>query len=244
MLAAGAGTRLWPLTSVTAKVLCPVAGTTLLDANVERVAAAVGAGCTHVAVNVHHRAEDVVAAVGGRAHVSIERGEAQGTAGGIAHLRPWVDGRAVLAVNGDTWTTIDLRPMVAGWDGTTVRVLVVGADELVPGVGILGSLLPPDVVANLPARPAGLYETAWRDAEAGGRLEVVRADGPFVPCDRPVDYLRANLLASGGESVVGEGAVVDGELVRSVVWPGGTVAAGERLVDAIRVGERLTVLIR
>lgn len=244
VLGAGAGTRLQPLTALTAKVLCPVGESTLLAGNLERVAAVVGAGPEVLAVNAHHHADQVVAAVGSGAHVSVERGEALGTAGGVANLRPWIDGRAVLAVNGDTWTTIDLRPLVEGWDGQLVRVLVVGADELAPGVGILGSLLPPDVVATLPRRPAGLYETCWREAEASGRLEVVRGDGPFVACDRPVDYLRANLLASGGASVVGAGAVVEGELVRSVVWPGGVVAAGERLVDAVRVGEHMTVLVR
>jgi 2-keto-3-deoxy-6-phosphogluconate aldolase len=41
--------------------------------------------------------------------------------------------------------------------------------------------------------------------------------------------------------VVGPGAIVLGELVRSVVWPGGTVRAGERLVDSIRAGADLTV---
>ncbi len=41
--------------------------------------------------------------------------------------------------------------------------------------------------------------------------------------------------------MVGPGAVVDGTLVRSVVWPGGKVGRGEVLVDAIRVGETLTV---
>ena len=65
-----------------------------------------------------------------------------------------------------------------------------------------------------------------------------------MACDRPRDYLAANLLASGGESVVGEGAVVEGELVRSVVWPGGIVHPGEVLVDAIRLDDHHTVLVR
>lgn len=147
-------------------------------------------------------------------------------------------------VNGDTWSTIDLAPLVAGWDGVTVRVLVVGGPELVPGVGILGSLLPPDVVAGLPLRPAGLYEACWKPLQEKGRVEVVGAAGAFVACDRPRDYLEANLLASGGSSVVGPGARVDGEVVRSVVWPGASVERGERLVDAIRLDDGSTVLVR
>ena len=113
-----------------------------------------------------------------------------------------------------------------------------------PAPRILGSLLPPDAIADLPLRPAGLYEACWRPRQADGRIEVVGAEGPFVACDRPRDYLAANLLASAGESVVGEGARVDGRVVRSVVWPGATVAAGEVLVDAIRIDDRTTVLVR
>jgi hypothetical protein len=70
---------------------------------------------------------------------------------------------------------------------------------------------------------------------------VVPQAGPYFDCGTPADYLAANLEASGGRSVVGAGARVDGELVRSVVWPGGVVHRGERLVESIRVGETLTV---
>jgi MurNAc alpha-1-phosphate uridylyltransferase len=89
--------------------------------------------------------------------------------------------------------------------------------------------------------PSGLFASAWAPAEAAGRLDLLPADGPFFDCGTPSDYLAANLCASGGESVVGDGAVVDGELVRSVVWPGGVVRAGERLVECVRVGTDVTV---
>jgi N-acetyl-alpha-D-muramate 1-phosphate uridylyltransferase len=267
VLAAGAGARLSPLSRFRPKPLCPVGGVPLLDGNLERVEAVVGRGPATVAVNAHHHAAALAAHVAGRAHLSVEEPEALGTAGGVAHLRPWLDGRAALVVNGDTWSSIDLRPLVEGWSGDVVRVLVVGSDGLVPGVGVLGSLLPPAVIAGLPHRPAGLYEACWKPLQAEGRIEVVGADdahaagreevgpqvvrrevvgadGAFVACDRPADYLRANLLASGGVSVVGEGAVVEGEVVRSVVWPGQRVEAGERLVDAVRYAPGRTLLIR
>lgn len=244
MLAAGAGSRLRPLTRFRPKPLCPVGGITLLDGNLARVAAVVGGGPDRVAVNAHHHAGLIAEAVAGRAHVSVEEPVALGTAGAVAHLRGWLAGRPALVVNGDTWTTIDLGPLVEGWDGERVRVLVAGPPVLADGVGILGSLLPPDVIAALPHRPAGLYEACWRPLQEAGHLEVVGAEGTFVACDRSRDYLAANLLASGGESVIGEGAVVHGEVVRSVVWPGGVVHAGERLVDAIRIGELTTVLVR
>ena len=56
-------------------------------------------------------------------------------------------------------------------------------------------------------------------AEREGRIDLVPSSAAFEDCGTPADYLCANLAASGGESVVGDGATVDGELVRSVVWP-------------------------
>jgi NDP-sugar pyrophosphorylase family protein len=69
--------------------------------------------------------------------------------------------------------------------------------------------------------------------------------GPFVDCGTPADYLRANLLASGGRSVIDERAEVGtgATVVRSVVWDRSSVAPGERLVDAVRA-EDVTVLVR
>src|SRR5690349_11462357 len=104
VLAAGAGTRLRPLTLVRPKPLCPVGDRPLVDWAVERAGALVGAAAA-VAVNVHHgRAllEPHLAALG--VHVSVEEGEALGTAGALGQLRPWLDGRAVVVLNGDTWT--------------------------------------------------------------------------------------------------------------------------------------------
>jgi CTP:molybdopterin cytidylyltransferase MocA len=246
VLAAGAGTRLAPLTSERPKALCPVDGVALVDVSLSAVGSVVGAGPAAVAVNANHRADEVVAHVGARAHVSVERGEALGTAGGVANLRPWLDGRSALVVNADVWHDADLAPLVAGWDGERVAVLVAG-----PGGGslgrrapVLGCLLPPWAIAPLPVAPAGLYEACWRAVDALGLLDVVGAPARHVDCGTPAAYLAANMAASGGRTVVGAGAVVDGEVERCVLWPGAVVAAGELLVDAIRTTGGRTVLIR
>ena len=108
-----------------------------------------------------------------------------------------------------------------------------------------GALLPPAAVAQLRDEPAGLWGAVWRPALAEERLETVAVAGPFVDCGTPADYLAANMAASGGRPVVGDGAVVEGSLIRSVVWDGARVEAGETLVDAIRTDHhRLTVLVR
>lgn len=243
VLAAGLGTRLRPLTDVRPKALCPVDNVPLVDVALARLRPV----APDIAVNVHagrDQMEAHLAALDVPVRVSVEEGEPLGTAGALGKLRPWIDGRAVLVTNADAWHRFDLRPLVEGWDGERPRLLVVYD----PDHGDFGSwryvgacVLPWSVVRGLEPMPSGLYGLVWAPAEADGRLDLVTADGPFFDCGTPSDYLAANLCASGGESIVGDDAVVDGELVRSVVWPGGVVRAGERLVECVRVGSDLTV---
>lgn len=261
VLAAGAGVRLAPLTFERPKALCPVANRALVDLAVERVRRATPV----VAVNVHHGRAAMLEHLAAQpeVHVSIEEDRALGTAGAIGHLRDWIDGRGALVVNADAWCEPDLAAFVAGWDGERVRVLVAGAAELGPRSRIVASLLPASASRPLAAEPSGLYEVCWRVAQAQGRLEAVGYDGPFVDCGTPADYLEANLLAvgrAGGsavvaadahvgphavviDGVVGDGAVVEGHVHASVVWPGSVVAAGEHLERAVRTPVR-TVLVR
>jgi hypothetical protein len=105
-------------------------------------------------------------------------------------------------------------------------------------------LLPWAEVVGLAPEPAGLWETRWGDADRAGRLEWLSVPAAFADCGTPASYLAANLATSGGRSVIGEGAEVDGSVERSVVWPGCTVEAGEQLVQAIRYAEGRTVLVR
>ncbi|MEX2658651.1 MAG: sugar phosphate nucleotidyltransferase [Acidimicrobiales bacterium] len=246
VLAAGAGARLAPLSLERPKALCPVGGVPLLDLALAAVARVVGAGPGTVAVNAHHGQGAVAAHVAGRAHVSVEAPEALGTAGAVAKLRPWLHGRGALVVNADVWHDADLAAMAAGWEGQRVRVLVAGegGDRLGVRPKVIASLLPPWAIAPLPVEPSGLYEVCWRALDELGWLEVVGTEAAFVDCGTPAAYLAANLAASGGETVVGEGAVVDGEAERCVLWPGSVVRPGEVLTDAIRTSGGRTVLIR
>lgn len=242
MLAAGGGTRLRPLTNVRPKALCPVGGVPLVDLAIARVEAVT----SDIAVNVHHGRALLESHLAGRVHLSIEAVPGLGTAGGLGCLRAWIDGRSVLAVNADAWTTAPLARLLDGWDGERIRVLVAGAAEVAPTMRLAGALLPWADVRGLRPEPSGLWEVSWELAAEAGRIEVlaVPAGAGFMDCGTPAAYLAANLAASGGASVVGAGALVDGELVRSVVWPGGTVRRGERLVESIRVGDRMTVVPR
>lgn len=252
VLAAGAGTRLRPLTLLRPKALCPVGGVPLVDLALVGVATLVGEGSDAVAVNAHAFAEPVAEHVADRAHLSLEVGEARGTAGALGLLRDWIGGRPVVVTNADAYLPGGLSALADGWDGERCRLLcsrVAGAGDfpsLGPGLRYVGAcLLPWPAVRWLPTTPAGLYEVLWRDELARGRLDVVMladvdAGGVAIDCGTPAGYLAANLHTSGGESVVDPAAIVAGSVVRCVVWDGAYVAPQEHLVEAIRAGSRAT----
>ena len=125
VLAAGEGRRLRPLTEAVPKALCPVGNVPLLDLALRRLAELGFEGTDRVAVNAWYLAPQIVAAVHERAYVSVEGGtHPLGTAGGLARLRDWLDGRGVLAVNADAYLAGgDLGALLDGWDGYGTRLL-------------------------------------------------------------------------------------------------------------------------
>lgn len=256
LLAAGEGQRLRPLTEVLPKALCPVGNVPLLDLALARLASLGLAGPDAVAVNACYLADQVVAAVGARAYLSVEPGpHPLGTSGGVAALRDWIGGRGVLVANSDAYLAGgNLTPLLAGWDGQTTRLLGVPSPKPEFGVHRFAgcSLLPWSRVAELKPEPTDLVRTVWRPAEAAGELTVVEYTGTYLDTGTPHNYLAANLHAAGGsgllvapdatvtgsaeQAVIGAGAVVAGQVKRAVVWPGGYVGPGEQLVDMIRYG--------
>ncbi len=245
VLAAGAGRRLEPLTRLRPKPLCPIGDTTLLDRALDLAGQVVQPGS--IAVNAHHLAEQITAHVGDRHYLSLEQPEALGTAGAVGAIAGWLSGRDVLIANGDAFLDPppDVSDFLAGWDRQRPRLLVV-ADRDRPDfedcwrfAGL--SLLPGGLATSLPATPAGLYEVVWRTRE----IDLVPFDSTFIDCGDPASYLAANLVLSGGTSVIGAGADVRGVIERCVVWPAARVGEGERLVGCIRAldldGSDLTV---
>ncbi len=250
VLAAGAGVRLRPLTDLRPKALCPVGGTPLVDLALARLAPLTGTGRQNLAVNAHHLAGQLVAHLRDRAAVSVEAREALGTAGALAALRAWIGGRDVLVTNADAYLPGGLGRFADGWDRQRPRLLCrlveTGRADFTRADGtalryIGACLLPWPDVARLVPVPSGLYEVLWRDQAARGELDLVTpaevgAGEVAVDCGSVADYLRANLHASGGHSVIGRGATVLGTVERCVVWDGARVGPGEHLVDAVRAG--------
>jgi MurNAc alpha-1-phosphate uridylyltransferase len=250
VLAAGAGTRLRPLTTLRPKALCPVGTVPLVDLALARLAPLAGTGQDAVAVNAHAFAAAVAEHVAGRAHVSVEVGEALGTAGALGALREWISGRPVAVANADAYIPDGLGRLALGWDGERSRLLC----SAVPGAGdfptvrrglryVGACLLGWSSVRPLVATPSGLFEVLWREQAERGGLELVTlgeagTGDVAIDCGAPADYLAANLHASGGASVVDPSAVVEGVVERCVVWDGAYVGPGEHLVEAIRAGTR------
>lgn len=203
VLAAGEGTRLRPLTALRPKPLLPVGGVPQLDRVLARLASLGLAGPGAVAVNASWLADQVVAHVGDRAHLSVEPDGPLGTAGGVARLRGWIAGRPVLVANADAYLAGgSLAALLAGWDRETVRLLgVPGAGPgTFSGYAFAGiSLLPWSWVRRLPTR-GELVHATWRPAEAAGSLEVIKFTGYFRDTGTPAGYVAANIHAATSNS--------------------------------------------
>jgi NDP-sugar pyrophosphorylase family protein len=115
VLTAGSGTRLRPLTCARAKPAVPVAGTPLVARILRKLSAA---GVRDVVLNLHHRPESVVAAVGEGRDLGVAvryswEHPILGSAGGPRRAQPLLSSDPYLLINGDTWPTVDLRAL---WD--------------------------------------------------------------------------------------------------------------------------------
>ena len=250
VLAAGAGTRLRPLTLLEPKALCPVGGVPLVDLALARARSVTPT----VAVNAHHGRDRLrahlrtaAAASAGEVHLSVEEPEVLGTAGALGRLKDWIGGRDVLVVNADAWHRAYLVDFVTGWTGEYTRLLTVvdarrgtWGDRRYAGA----ALLPWREIRRLSDSPSGLWEVAWRRLVPGDDLELVLHDGVFFDCGTPADYLAANLESSGGRSVIGAGATIEGTVESTVVWGGARVERGEHLRRAVRATGGVTVLVR
>lgn len=117
-----------------------------------------------------------------------------------------------------------------------------GELEVIPFTGTyLDSGTPPDyLAANLHAADVANPPPA---ASANPHADSIGPLAADPPCAGEGSLIDATATVTGRcrRAVVGARAVVRGELCRTVVWPGGRVDPGERLVDAIRVGRELTV---
>jgi NDP-sugar pyrophosphorylase family protein len=212
-LAAGAGTRLLPLTRATPKPLLAPAGRPLLDLAVE---ALVAAGATRVVVNAHHGAGQLAAHLAGRPEVEVV-------------VEP-----VLLGTGGGLVNAARLELLGAGDDS----VLVTAADHVVdPGdlaalAGCLDRSGAAMVVGLVPAAgdAFGLRLEGTGHARAASGERVVR--DPAGPWDSAGAYaVRAGVLAElepGPATLVGRvlGPLLDRGAVAGLPFRGPVADAG------------------
>jgi MurNAc alpha-1-phosphate uridylyltransferase len=107
LLAAGLGTRMKPLTDTLPKPLIEVAGRTLLDRVLDKLAAQ---GVTRAVVNVHYLADKIEQHLKARKDLEIiisdERAELLETGGGVVNALPLLGKDPFFVINTDvTWAT-------------------------------------------------------------------------------------------------------------------------------------------
>jgi CTP:molybdopterin cytidylyltransferase MocA len=115
VLAAGKGTRLFPLTGEIPKPMAPVVGKPIIQHILELLAQA-GVGEVHV--NVHHLADAILGAYGdttyvngARVYITREK-RLMGTAGGVKRIADRFD-ETFVVIMGDALTDVDVREVVA-----------------------------------------------------------------------------------------------------------------------------------
>src|SRR5258707_987285 len=114
ILAAGYGSRLWPLTADRTKPALPVLGKPLVGYVAEYLAQQ---GVEDVIVNLHHRPDSVRAALGDGSQFGVHLQYVHepvilGTSGALANARAMIGTETFVVINGKLITDIDLRAAI------------------------------------------------------------------------------------------------------------------------------------
>ena len=124
VLTAGLGTRLHPITRLIAKPAVPLAGQTLIERSLRRLATQ---GVTDAVLNLHHLPETITAVVGDGTQLGVRvryswEPTILGSAGGPRRALALMNEPRILIVNGDTLCDVDLGAMLRQHDVTGARV--------------------------------------------------------------------------------------------------------------------------
>ncbi len=230
VLAAGLGKRMRPLTDDLPKPLVVLAGRTLLDRALDRLAAA---GVGQIVVNSHYRADMIAAHLAGRADITLSPEEVLlETGGGVQAALPHLGTGPFFVVNSDAvWRdgpTPALERLAGHWNDETMDALLL----MVPTPAIAGGTvndkgdyhLEPDgrarrrgegdiapfLFGGIQVLHPRLFEGApdgpfslnvlYDRAEAAGRLHGMRHDGDWYHVGTPGDLAVAEAELGGGRA--------------------------------------------
>jgi NDP-sugar pyrophosphorylase family protein len=233
VLSAGRGTRLAPFSDTRPKASFPVGSRTLLDRAVDVLRPFVD----EIALNVSGHTDWFAAHVPPGVQVFEEGPDPLGTAGGLYNMREWIGGRDVVVLNADSVLFGDVADFIGMRDQAPTRLLVTldrtspDFDGLWRFVGL--STMDRATVADIGPDTEDLYRDLWKGQLATGEAHLVPFTGLAIDAGTPADLLAANLVESGGTTVVEPGATVDGTAEQCLVLAGGQVRAGSHLQRCI-----------
>lgn len=229
VLSAGRGTRLAPYSDTRPKASFPVGSRTLLDRAVDVVRPFVD----EIALNVSGHADWFAAHVPPDVTTFEEGSEPLGTGGGLYNMRDWIGDRDVVVLNVDSVLFGDVADFIGGRDQAPTRLLVTldraspDFDHLWRFVGL--STMTQATLARIGPDTEDLYRDLWKLQLADDDVDLVPFTGLAIDAGTPANLLAANLVESGGRTVVESGASVEGAAEQCVVLAGGEVRTGEHL---------------
>lgn len=229
VLAAGRGTRLAPFSDDRPKPSFPVGDRSLLQRALDLLEPHVD----ELAVNVSDHVDWFRSHVPPGVHIAEEGAEPLGTGGAIHNLLDWIGDRDVLVLNADSVHLGDIGPFVDGAHRAPTRLLVThdprrpDFDNLWRFTGL--STMQRSELDRLGPSSRDLYHHLWVAGMAEGRVETVPFGGLAIDCGTPAGLLAANLIESGGRTVVEAGGTIEGSADRCLVLADGVVGPDEQL---------------
>ncbi len=230
VMAAGLGTRMRPLTTLTAKPLLPVAGRSLLDRALDHLAVA---GVETVVVNTHWQPEAVRAVISARTRPAIVESHEDRlleTGGGVANALPLLGPAPFYVINGDAFWLDGAMPalarLAAAFDAGEMDALLLvhraaqlpyyagRGDFAVDPLGVVRRPGEREIVpyvyagvqlaspALFAGAPPGAFSTnmLWDRAMSAGRLRAVVHDGVWLHLSTPEDLTEAEEVLRGRAS--------------------------------------------
>ena len=222
ILAAGRGERMRPLTDRLPKPMIPVAGRSMLDRSMDRLAAH---GVRTIVVNVHHLGEQIAAHLDGRARI-VREDRLLETGGSVKNALPLLGEGPYFILNGDGLWRDGSRPMLsrmeAAWDPARMDALLLlhpidkaigreakdrgdyfleadgrarhhGSAASAPYLFASVSICDSRLLHDSPDGPFSLLKL-WNRAEAEGRLFGLVHDGDWFHVGTPQALAEAERL--------------------------------------------------
>ncbi|HEY4165821.1 MAG TPA: nucleotidyltransferase family protein [Reyranella sp.] len=222
ILAAGRGERMRPLTDATPKPMIPVAGRSMLDRSMDRLAAH---GVRTVVVNVHHLGERIATHLGSRTWI-VREDRLLETGGSVKNALPLLGDGPYFILNGDGLWRDGSQPMLsrmeAAWDPARMDALLLlhpidkaigreakdrgdyfleadnraryrGSATSAPYMFASASICDSRLFRDSPDGPFSLLKL-WTRAEAEGRLVGLVHDGDWFHIGTPQALAEAEAL--------------------------------------------------